>query len=105
MDFARCTFGLSRSRVEQVPGPLLRGGGEVEGSSMSDDFPGQKPWRDVPSDAETLAWVRNRELIRDLPQRYAHGIDTDDWEKVASVFHPECLVQGTLQAATLATCL
>jgi hypothetical protein len=68
---------------------------------MSDDFPGQKRWRDVPSDAETLAWVRDRELIRDLPQRYAHGIDTDDWEKVASVFHPECLVEGTLQAAAI----
>jgi len=68
---------------------------------MSGDFPGQKSWREVPSDAETLAWVRDRELIRDLPQRYAHGIDTDDWEKVASVFHPECLVEGTLQAAAI----
>lgn len=69
---------------------------------MSDAFPGARPWRTPPSDEETLRWVRDRELIRDLPLRYAHGIDTDDWEKVASVFHPECRVEGTLQAAAIA---
>lgn len=64
-------------------------------------FPGAQAWRRVPEDAETLAWVRDRELIRDLPQRYAHGIDTDDWQKVASVFHPDCVVEGTLQSADI----
>jgi hypothetical protein len=65
------------------------------------DFPGMHAWRNTPSDAETLAWVRDRELIRDLPQRYAHGIDTDDWQKVASVFHSECQVEGTLKSAAI----
>jgi hypothetical protein len=60
------------------------------------DFPGAKAWRKTPSETETLRFVRDRELIRDLPTRYAHGIDTDDWEKVASAFHPDCQVEGTL---------
>ena len=68
---------------------------------MSGDFPGLEGWRDLPSNEETLSWVRDRELIRDLPQRYAHGIDTDDWRKVASVFHPDCRVEGTLQSAPI----
>jgi hypothetical protein len=65
------------------------------------DFPGMKPWRRMPSDAETLRWIRDRESIRDLPLRYAHGIDTKDWEKVASVFHADCEVEGTLSAAPI----
>jgi len=73
----------------------------AEDESPKSDFPGARPWRRPPSDAETLAWVRDRELIRDLPQRYAHGIDTDDWEKVASVFHPDCRVEGTMQSAEI----
>ena len=44
-----------------------------------------------------VRWLRDRELIKELPQRYAYGIDTDDWELVASVFHPDCHVQGTLR--------
>lgn len=68
---------------------------------LAENFPGAKRWRSAPSDAQTLAWIRDRELIRDLPLRYAHGIDTDDWEKVASVFHPRCEVEGTLQAASI----
>ena len=66
-----------------------------------DDFAGSRSWRRVPSDAEALAWLRDRELIRELPQRYAHGIDTDDWQKVASVFHADCEVQGTLRSAPI----
>lgn len=65
---------------------------------MSDDFPGATAWRTPPGDDEALRWLRDRELIRDLPQRYAHGIDTDDWNKVASVFHPQCQVEGTLES-------
>lgn len=64
---------------------------------LGGDFPGARRFRTAPSDAQTLAWVRDRELIRDLPLRYAHGLDTDDWEKVASVFHPECQVEGTMR--------
>jgi hypothetical protein len=51
-----------------------------------------------PHDLEqTVRWLRDRELIRDLPLRYAYGIDTDDWKLVASVFHPDCRVRGTLR--------
>jgi len=52
--------------------------------------------------AANVRWLRDRELIRELPQRYALGIDTDDWRAVAAVFHPECQVQGTLQSAGIA---
>ncbi len=69
--------------------------------SESDEFPGSRGWRRTPTDAETLAWVRDRELVRDLPQRYAHGIDTNDWQKVASVFHSDCQVEGTLRTAAI----
>ena len=51
--------------------------------------------------AANVRWLRDRELIRELPQRYALGIDTDDWKEVAGVFHPECRVEGTLQSAAI----
>ena len=73
----------------------------AESQPGSDDFPGTRAWRKTPDETETLRWVRDRELIRDLPQRYAHGIDTDDWEKVASVFHSDCQVEGTLKTAAI----
>jgi len=46
----------------------------------------------------TVRWLRDRELIRELPQTYAHGIDTGDWDQVASVFSADCHVNGTLTA-------
>ena len=49
-----------------------------------------------------LRWLRDRELIRELPQLYAYGIDTDDWKLVASVFHEDCHVQGTMTTAPVA---
>ncbi|MCH2171412.1 nuclear transport factor 2 family protein [Myxococcota bacterium] len=52
--------------------------------------------------AGNVRWLRDRELIRELPQRYALGIDTDDWATVASVFHPDCHVEGTVQSAPIA---
>ena len=53
-------------------------------------------------DLETqLRWLRDRELIRELPQKYALGIDTDDWPLVASVFHPDARVKGTMREAPI----
>ena len=42
-----------------------------------------------------VRWLRDREQIRELPQRYAYGIDTRDWALVRSVFHEDCHVRGT----------
>jgi hypothetical protein len=48
-----------------------------------------------------VRWLRDLELIKQLPQRYAYGIDTMDFEIVRSVFHPECRVTGTLDDDSL----
>ncbi len=54
---------------------------------MSDDLTSQ------------VRWLRDRELIRELPQLYAYGIDTRDFDVVASVFHSDCVVSGTMRTA------
>ena len=51
--------------------------------------------------AATVRWLRDVELIKQLPQRYAYGVDTLDFELVRSVFHPDCRVEGTLEAGAL----
>jgi hypothetical protein len=48
-----------------------------------------------------VRWLRDRELIKELPQRYAYGIDTRDFALVRSVFHPDCHVEGTLEGGAL----
>ena len=45
---------------------------------------------------DDVRWLCDRELIRDLPQLYAHGIDTRDWKKVRSVFDDTCHVDGMM---------
>lgn len=58
----------------------------------------------VPDAADLEAnvrWLRDVELIRQLAQRYAHGVDSLDFELVRSVFHPDCLVEGTLEEGQL----
>jgi hypothetical protein len=49
----------------------------------------------------TVRWLRDRELIKDLYARYAYGIDSADMDLVRSVFHPDCVVVGTLEAGSL----
>jgi hypothetical protein len=54
------------------------------------------------SDLEAnVRWLRDRAQIEDLYGRYAFGIDSIDFELVRSVFHPECVVVGTLEETTL----
>ncbi|MBW2722753.1 MAG: nuclear transport factor 2 family protein [Deltaproteobacteria bacterium] len=48
-----------------------------------------------------VRWLRDVELIKQLVQRYAHGVDTLDFELVRSVFHPDCVVAGTLEDGQL----
>jgi hypothetical protein len=51
--------------------------------------------------AATLAWLRDRELIKDLYSRYAYGVDSVDLDLVRSVFHPDCVVVGTMEEGSL----
>lgn len=53
-------------------------------------------------DAEaTLAWLRDRAVIKELYNRYAYGVDSIDMGLVRSVFHPDCVVVGTMEEGTL----
>ena len=49
----------------------------------------------------TLRWLRDRALLKDLYSRYAYGVDSVDMELVRSVFHPDCVVVGTMEQGTL----
>jgi hypothetical protein len=59
------------------------------------------PAPDATDMAATVRWLRDRELIKDLYARYAYGIDSADMELVRSVFHPDCVVVGTLEEGSL----
>ena len=55
-----------------------------------------------PSDLEAnVRWLRDREQIKNLYRRYAFGVDSIDFGLVRSVFHPECVVVGTLEEGSL----
>jgi hypothetical protein len=49
----------------------------------------------------TVAWLRDRILIEDLYDRYAYGVDSVDMDLVRSVFHPDCVVVGTMEEGSL----
>ncbi|MBW2270969.1 MAG: nuclear transport factor 2 family protein [Deltaproteobacteria bacterium] len=59
----------------------------------------------APPDATDLEanvrWLRDREQIKNLYRRYAFGVDSIDFDLVRSVFHPECVVVGTLEEGSL----
>jgi len=63
-------------------------------------FRGSSP-PDASDTGATVRWLRDRELIKDLYARYAYGIDSADMELVRSVFHPDCVVVGTLEGGSL----
>ena len=50
---------------------------------------------------DEIRWLRDREQIRELPQRYAYGIDTRDWELVRAQFARDCIVEGNLGEAAI----
>ncbi len=52
-------------------------------------------------EAATLAWLRDRAVIKDVYSRYAYGVDSLDLELVRSVFDPACVVVGTMEQGTL----
>jgi hypothetical protein len=45
---------------------------------------------------KTVVWLRDRELIKALPQRYAHGLDTRDFAASREVFRDDCYVKGSI---------
>lgn len=49
----------------------------------------------------TVRWLKDRELIKEVPQRYARGIDRIDFELVRSAFHPDCQIYGTVISGDL----
>lgn len=51
--------------------------------------------------AALLGWLRDRTMIEDLYDRYAYGVDSVDLDLVRTVFHPDCVVVGTMEEGTL----
>jgi ketosteroid isomerase-like protein len=51
--------------------------------------------------AANVRWLRDREIVKNLYRRYAYGVDSIDFELVRSVFHPDCVVDGTLESGGL----
>lgn len=43
----------------------------------------------------TDAWLRDREELRTLGQRYARAVDSRDFDELTSLFHPDGHVYGT----------
>ncbi len=48
-----------------------------------------------------LRWLRDRAVLEDLYSRYAYGVDSVDMDLVRSVFHPDCVVVGTMEEGSL----
>ena len=61
----------------------------------------ETPAPDVSDVEANMRWLRDREQLRMLYQRYAYGVDPRDFELVRSVFHPDCVVSGTLEDGPL----
>ena len=51
--------------------------------------------------ARTVQWLRDKALIEALPQRYAHGLDTRQFDKARAVFRDDCTVKGSLVEAPI----
>lgn len=61
----------------------------------------ESPAPDAADHAANVRWLRDREQIKDLYRRYAFGVDSIDLDLVRSVFHPDCVVVGTLEEGSL----
>jgi len=44
----------------------------------------------------TVRWLRDRVLIEQLPQRYARGLDSREFDAARAVFRDDCRVKGSL---------
>jgi hypothetical protein len=51
--------------------------------------------------ARTVQWLRDKALIEALPQRYAHGLDTRQFDAARAVFRDDCTVKGSLVEAPI----
>ena len=51
---------------------------------------------DLAEVARTVRWLRDRALIGALPQRYARGLDTRDFDAARAVFRDDCRVKGSV---------
>jgi 3-phenylpropionate/cinnamic acid dioxygenase small subunit len=51
--------------------------------------------------AATVAWLKDRELIKDLAQRYARNVDKRDWKAVRACFADDATVKGTISEAPI----
>ncbi|MEI8002166.1 MAG: nuclear transport factor 2 family protein [Actinomycetes bacterium] len=51
--------------------------------------------------ARTVQWLRDRELISLLPQRYARGLDLRDFASSRALFRNDCTVKGSLLEAPI----
>jgi hypothetical protein len=51
--------------------------------------------------AATVAWLRDRETLKDVYARYAYGVDSLDEDILRTVFHPDCVVVGTMEEGSL----
>lgn len=54
------------------------------------------------SDLEkTVRWLKDVEIIKSVPQRYAYGLDTRDFASSRALFTDDCFVQGSLNTAPI----
>lgn len=51
--------------------------------------------------AATVDWLRDRELIKDIYARYAYAVDSVDGDLLRTVFHPDCVVVGTMEEGSV----
>ncbi len=49
----------------------------------------------------TVRHLKDIEIIKSVPQRYALGIDTRDFDAARAMFHDDCHVEGTLVTAPI----
>ncbi len=54
------------------------------------------------SDLEkTVRWLKDVQLIKSVPQRYAYGLDTRDFASSRALFRDDCFVRGSINTAPI----
>lgn len=56
---------------------------------------------DVEQLAKTVRWLKDVQLIKSVPQRYALGLDTRDFAASRAMFHDDCFVHGSINTAPI----